>query len=267
MTLLATLLALLAAALAGDSVRERRLMSTREDGSARGSGSTLGLGLGLGSGSGTGSTAHDVPRTSSGLPAWLTAPWFAGLMAGVLILLLVGGVVGLVAGVAAVLPVSRWIGRLEPAAAARRRAAELADLPLALDLVVAAVDAGRPTGHVLSLVADAVGGALGERLDGVAVRIEVGADPVTVWRELVDDPVLAPLARALARASRSGTSVHRSLVRSADDLRSSARAEALERARSVGVRTAAPLGACFLPAFLLVGVVPTVASTFVELGL
>lgn len=148
----------------------------------------------------------------------------------------------------------------------RRRTAELADLPLSLDLVVAAVDAGRPTTTTLALVADAVGGALGERLEAVAVRIEVG-DPATVWRELADDPVLAPLARALARAARSGTSVHRSLLRSADDLRSSARAEALERARSVGVRTAAPLGACFLPAFLLVGVVPTVAATFAELGL
>jgi hypothetical protein len=33
------------------------------------------------------------------------------------------------------------------------------------------------------------------------------------------------------------------------------------------VRTAAPLGACFLPAFLLLGVVPTVVATFVSLEL
>jgi pilus assembly protein TadC len=44
----------------------------------------------------------------------------------------------------------------------------------------------------------------------------------------------------------------------ADEARRSDRSERLERARRVGVRTAAPLGLCFLPAFLLVAVVPTI---------
>jgi hypothetical protein len=39
-----------------------------------------------------------------------------------------------------------------------------------------------------------------------------------------------------------------------------ARADAI--ARGVGVRAAAPLGACFLPAFLLIGVVPTIVGAF-----
>ena len=34
------------------------------------------------------------------------------------------------------------------------------------------------------------------------------------------------------------------------------------RARSLGVRTAAPLGLCFMPAFIVLGVVPTVIGTF-----
>ncbi|WP_370617342.1 type II secretion system F family protein [Mumia qirimensis] len=250
MMLLATVLAALGAALAGERGPERRLQRACAP-------------------PGPGSPGVSWPDGKPADPrgrSWLTAPWFAGLLAATAVILVVGGLLGLVVGCAGGLTVARWIARLEPAAVRRRRTAELADLPLSLDLVVAAVDAGRPTTTTLALVADAVGGALGERLEAVAVRIEVG-DPATVWRELADDPVLAPLARALARAARSGTSVHRSLLRSADDLRSSARAEALERARSVGVRTAAPLGACFLPAFLLVGVVPTVAATFAELGL
>ena len=195
-------------------------------------------------------------------PGWVTAPWFAGMLATVAVLLVAGGTLGLVAGAATGGVVTWWIRRMEPAAVRRRREAEIAALPLALDLVVAAVESGRPSNHALELVGGAVGGPLGERLVGVAVRLEIGSDPVTVWRGLADDPVLAPLARAFARASRSGTPVGRALVRSADDLRASAAAQALERARSVGVRTAAPLGACFLPAFLLLGVVPTIVSTF-----
>jgi hypothetical protein len=35
---------------------------------------------------------------------------------------------------------------------------------------------------------------------------------------------------------------------------------ATEAARSAGVRAVAPLGLCFLPAFVLVGVVPTVVG-------
>jgi tight adherence protein B len=37
------------------------------------------------------------------------------------------------------------------------------------------------------------------------------------------------------------------------------------RARQVGVLAAGPLGLCFLPAFMLIGVVPTVVGTFTDL--
>ena len=45
----------------------------------------------------------------------------------------------------------------------------------------------------------------------------------------------------------------------------SSRSEAEARARTVGVRAAAPLGLCLLPAFVLVGVVPLVAGTVASL--
>ncbi|MGQ2913044.1 MAG: type II secretion system F family protein, partial [Aeromicrobium sp.] len=47
------------------------------------------------------------------------------------------------------------------------------------------------------------------------------------------------------------------LAAAAADLRRDRASQARERARAVGVRTAAPLGLCFLPAFFLVGIVPT----------
>ncbi|MPZ96075.1 MAG: type II secretion system protein, partial [Propionibacteriales bacterium] len=37
--------------------------------------------------------------------------------------------------------------------------------------------------------------------------------------------------------------------------------------RSVGVRAAAPLGLCFLPAFVLIGIVPAIAGAFAALDL
>jgi pilus assembly protein TadC len=40
-----------------------------------------------------------------------------------------------------------------------------------------------------------------------------------------------------------------------------------QSARSVGVHAAAPLGLCFLPAFVLVGIVPSIVSVFGSLEL
>jgi hypothetical protein len=46
----------------------------------------------------------------------------------------------------------------------------------------------------------------------------------------------------------------------ADNARAVARAHALQRARAVGVQATLPLGLCFLPAFMAVGLVPVIAS-------
>jgi hypothetical protein len=51
------------------------------------------------------------------------------------------------------------------------------------------------------------------------------------------------------------------MLRLADDLRSRSRADVERRARAVGVQAALPLGACLLPSFVLIGVVPLVAGS------
>ena len=93
-------------------------------------------------------------------------------------------------------------------------------------------------------------------------RLALGVDPVAVWEPLTTDPVLAPLARTLSRAARSGARVADAVDRLSVDLARQARARSEEQARSVGVRAAVPLGVCLLPAFLLLGVVPVVAGLF-----
>ena len=50
------------------------------------------------------------------------------------------------------------------------------------------------------------------------------------------------------------------LSRHAAAAREARRTVLVVRARSVGVRSVLPLMTCFIPAFLLLGVVPTVAS-------
>ena len=198
------------------------------------------------------------------LAAW-TLPVVAALSAGCGVAVLVGGTPGLVAGAAA--SVAGWQGvrRLETPAARRRRERLEAGLPHAVDLLSACLVAGQAPGPAVEQVAAAVDGPLREELAAVTTRLRLGADPVTVWRELAAHPQLGRLGRCVARAVDSGASVAEAMTRLAEDLRRDARARVEGRARAVGVKAALPLGLCMLPAFVLVGVVPLVAGSMAAL--
>jgi Flp pilus assembly protein TadB len=185
-------------------------------------------------------------------------------LTGVLLALCLVGLLGVPwgvgAGVLAVVLVPRWLRRLEPAADRRRRARIAADLPLAVDLLAACLRAGRPVGDGLTVVAGAVGGPLGALLAEVDARLRLGAAPADAWGVLAGQPGCAPLARAVERAVRSGAPLADSLEQLAGDVRQERRWSADERARAVEARSVVPLGLCFLPAFVLIGIVPTVAG-------
>jgi pilus assembly protein TadC len=68
------------------------------------------------------------------------------------------------------------------------------------------------------------------------------------------------LSRAMSRAAQSGAPVADVLTRLADDAREALRAESVASARRVGVMAVAPLGLCFLPAFVLLGIIPVIAG-------
>ena len=173
-----------------------------------------------------------------------------------------GGVVGVVAGLAAAVLAWKVLGRTESPAARRRREELERDLPIAVHLLGACLDAGAATSGALDAVAAALPGAVADELRLVRHRLSLGVDPVVVWGELSAHPQLRPLGRAMARGHRSGASVRDTIAGLAAELTAQSRARTDALARSVEVRAAAPLGVCFLPAFLLLGVVPMVAGVF-----
>jgi Flp pilus assembly protein TadB len=173
-----------------------------------------------------------------------------------------GGPVGVAAGAAGATFAWRVLGRAESPAERRRREELERDLPTAVHLLGACLAAGAATHSALGTVADSLPGAVADELLLVRHRLALGVDPVTVWHDLAAHPQLRPLGRSLERAHVSGASVRETVEALASELaaQSLARTDAL--ARSVEVRAAAPLGACFLPAFLLLGVVPMVVGVF-----
>jgi Flp pilus assembly protein TadB len=185
----------------------------------------------------------------------------ASLLSGLAPALFLGGPVGVLAGALVAVAVHRRLRRREPARQRRRREQLVRDLPQVVDLLAVALAAGAAPSTALGVVAAAVEGPAADELVAVRRSMFLGRDPVRVWRELAERPGLAALGRTMARATETGASVADALHRLAEDLQGAARTEAESRARTVGVRAAAPLGLCLLPGFVLVGIVPVVAGT------
>ncbi len=177
----------------------------------------------------------------------------------------VGGRWGAAVGVLAGVGLTLWLDRLESPEAVRSREEISRDLPLAIDLLAACAAVGQSAAHALSVTSRAIGGPLGQRFDGLQARLALGADPLIEWTRLGEEPQLAPLARTMVRTLQSGAPVTGGLTRLADDIRRDRRTQSQLKARNVGVKAAGPLALCFLPAFMAVGVVPTVAGAFEHL--
>ncbi|WP_234412470.1 type II secretion system F family protein [Nocardioides sediminis] len=195
-------------------------------------------------------------------------PWWPALLSGLAgcgAAVVLGGPLGLLVGAGAAGAAWVTLGRSETAAARGARAEAVRDLPHLVDLLAATLRSGAAPAAGLAVVCAACPGAAADRLEPVLARLRVGLPAAEVWRVLATDEVLAPLGHTLARAEVSGSSVAEAVERLADDLEREALATVEDRARAVGVRAAVPLGLCLLPAFILIGIVPTVAGLLATL--
>lgn len=192
-------------------------------------------------------------------PLVARAPVAFGALTGLLVL---SGrpTLGVMAAVAAVLVAAPARRRR---AEQRRTAARLArDVPRAAELIATCLDAGAPPGDAVSAVCQHLPGPVPDLLRPVAAALRAGLDPVSAWALLGaprDDP-LWRLGRTFARAAGTGAPVSRSLRALADAERARMLSAAESAARRAGVRAVGPLALCFLPAFVLLGVVPVVVS-------
>ncbi len=180
---------------------------------------------------------------------------------------MVGGPAGPVAGLLAGVTVWVVLGRTEDPAVVRKREQLTAELPLGVDLLASCLDVGGAPESALLAVAEALGGPVGEEFRAIQHRLAMGVDPADVWRAVAQRPGLGPLGRSLGRAHQTGGPVGAAAHQLAEELRARVSAEVEDRARSVEVKAAAPLGLCLLPAFMLLGVVPMVVGVFTSMAL
>jgi Flp pilus assembly protein TadB len=152
------------------------------------------------------------------------------------------------------------LGWVEPRRTRRRRRQLLMDIPHALELLASCLGAGLPLTSATAAVVGVYTGPVREDLSTVLRLIDLGVSEADAWRTLRGHPELGTAAVDLARSAQWGTMLVDTLNHHAAAARQRRQAALQVAARSVGVRSVLPLMTCFLPAFLLIGVVPAVVS-------
>ena len=152
------------------------------------------------------------------------------------------------------------LGRIEPRSARTRRQQLIMEVPQALELMAACLGAGLPARTACAAVVRTFEGAVADDLGQVLALQQLGVPDAAAWRTLHDHPQLGLAAADLARSVESGTSMVEGLRHHAAAAREARRSVLHVRARTVGVRSVLPLMMCFIPSFLLLGIVPAVVS-------
>ncbi|MGW5455553.1 type II secretion system F family protein [Nocardia sp. NPDC003979] len=167
--------------------------------------------------------------------------------------------------------VSRRLRGLGPAAApAPVRVTAKAD-PLgsasAFDLLAACLRAGLPMAAAARASAPTAPPVLCAALLRAADLLALGADATTAWERAAADAVgsagadeVESLARMARRSARSGASLATAVAELATQRREVVEDAAVARAERAGVLIGGPLGLCFLPAFVCLGIVPVVVG-------
>jgi Type II secretion system (T2SS), protein F len=207
-----------------------------------------------------GGTAGRWPTGTRGTERFRGGPrsrrWLLAGAAGVAVGLLVGGGPGAGLAIAVTVGGQRLLRARSADDGRAARAALVRELPAACDLLAVCLAAGVPVAGALAAVGDATPAPLGSELSGIAALYRMGADPRRAWSGV--PPELTGVGRVMVRAGESGSTVGPALRALAADSRAAARAATEAAVRRAGIWVLAPLGLCFLPAFVCLGVVPLI---------
>lgn len=196
----------------------------------------------------------DRSRASSSLPTGVRVAVVAVAVAG-LAWAVVGGAGGAVTGLLAGGAVVVAGRRLTAPPAARTGPGDLA---AAWDLLAVCLRAGLAVPVAVEAAAERLPGAAGETLRRTAGLLALGAGADQAWAGPAALPNMATFGRAAARSAATGAALGRTAEAEATRLRAELADLAEARAQRAAVRITAPLGLCFLPAFLVLGIAPVV---------
>ena len=134
------------------------------------------------------------------------------------------------------------------------------DLAAGWELLAVCLEAGLPVALAATAAAEPLRGVVGTRLRRTAGLLELGADAADAWLAAEQLPALATFARAAGRSASTGSSLAQVARAEAERIRAGLLDTAQAKAQRAAVLITAPLGVCFLPAFLVLGIAPVVVG-------
>ncbi|MBI3212793.1 MAG: type II secretion system F family protein [Mycobacterium sp.] len=148
-----------------------------------------------------------------------------------------------------------------------RRVPVTADDPLAyasaLDIFAVCLSAGLAVATAARATAPCAPPAMAHILMRAADLLALGADPAIAWSQAPDEDIdeqCLTLLRLARRSAASGSALADAVAELATDAREHAGHSAAAAAERASVVIAGPLGVCFLPAFVCLGIIPVVAG-------
>jgi pilus assembly protein TadC len=131
-----------------------------------------------------------------------------------------------------------------------------------LDVLSVCLAAGMAVSSAAAATASSAPPKLRQILGRAADLLALGADPAVAWSAPADsaDAQVDALLRLARRSSVSGAALADAVSGLAAQCRQDAVHAAAATAERAGVLIAGPLGLCFLPAFVCLGIVPVVAG-------
>lgn len=140
-------------------------------------------------------------------------------------------------------------------------------LPEFIDAIVLLLHSGASPAQALIAAPSWLEPPLHHIVNGVAQQISHGnrfSESVTALRGSIGPPVF-PLVEALLSVDRDGQSIANVLDRLSSESRVQRRRQLDADIRRLPVRLTIPLACCILPSFVLLGVVPMIATALVHL--
>jgi pilus assembly protein TadC len=131
-----------------------------------------------------------------------------------------------------------------------------------LDVFAACLSAGMAVAGAARATAPFAPRPLADVLGRAADLLALGSDPTTAWSSLgaTGDDHVDALCRLARRSASSGMALAQAVLELADQSRSDAADSATSAGERASVLIAGPLGVCYLPAFVCLGIVPVVAG-------
>jgi len=131
----------------------------------------------------------------------------------------------------------------------------------ALDVFAACLSSGMAVAAAARATSPFAPRDLAEVLDRAADLLAVGVDATAVWSTVDSgEPRVEALCRLARRSAASGSALAQAVSELADQSRRDAADSARAAAERASVLIAGPLGVCYLPAFVCLGIVPVVVG-------